>query len=365
MLIEDDVALELPHASQRHVSPDSKRVPSDAMSMLQSSILLDKILADTMDNLYNASTVKMTWAKIQNHVSQLNSRLENWRSQIISTYGFDLDRWGEMSPLPERMYLALRYFSTGMIINRPCLCEANSHQNAIPDQSESSVDEDEKASALCVASARGLLRLFPQDPDIVWLFQSTPWWCVLHYIVQAGAVLVLEITFNAVHVSDALSQLVADAQKMLRWLSKVAETGLPARRAWVAISRLLMFSLLRIGQDPSELEAFMALDVLSSEERMDDDSFGSNHAKAGPAFRPQEYYPSPFISSTSDSAPSRSSQVLTPTGYAPVFPIYNVWDSLGHVSSHPWYSTTNSYQAGMDQTTTGTDHGSPTTKHAR
>ena len=180
MLIEDDVALELLHASQCHVSPDSKHVPSDAMSMSQSSILLDKILADKMDNLYNASTVKMTWAKIQNHVSQLNSRLENWRSQIISTYGFDLDRWGEMSPLPERMYLALRYFSTRMMINRPCLCEAKSHQNAMPDQSESSVDEDEKASALCVASARGLLRLFPQDPDIVWLFQSTPWWCVLH-----------------------------------------------------------------------------------------------------------------------------------------------------------------------------------------
>jgi hypothetical protein len=86
----------------------------------------------------------------------------------------------------------------------------------MPDQSESYRQKDGEFSALRVSSARDMLELFPEMPDVTWLFQSTPRWSMLRSLLQAGAILALEIMFNFIHVSGQTEEIANDAEKVLR-----------------------------------------------------------------------------------------------------------------------------------------------------
>jgi hypothetical protein len=244
---ENNTTLQLPRPPGSKQSGPSNQAGSSTMVTLRASIQLNKILSEAMGYLYSAGTARRPWSDIQTAISQLNTRLANWRSALPPMLLLDPDTGGEKSPLPERMYFQLRYFSTRMMINRPCLFDLH-QKNTIPSQSTASKQDDRDSARLCVSSARGLIRLFPDEPDIIALYRSTPWWCVLHYIVQAGAVLVLEIGFNASHVSDEMDILIQDACKVLKWLQKLSNTTLSAYRAWIAMSRILSLSMLRVGR---------------------------------------------------------------------------------------------------------------------
>ena len=97
-----------------------------------------------------------------------------------------------------------------------------------------------------------------EDPDVVYVYSSTPWWSVLHYVVQVGAVIVMEISLQSVHVPCATDKIVNDAKKkMLQWLQAMSRTNVPAFRAWIALISLLGHALCRTGEDVVALLAFL------------------------------------------------------------------------------------------------------------
>ncbi len=75
------------------------------------------------------------------------------------------------------------------------------------------------------------MKLFPNYPDVSHLYSVIPWWSVLHYIVQAGAVIAMEILLRFVHVSSVREQIVEDAGKVLKWLKTMSITSTSAFRA--------------------------------------------------------------------------------------------------------------------------------------
>lgn len=232
----------------------------NAPNMMHYNIWLDRILSDVMSTLYSANTVRYSWATLQRHTVRLNSLLDDWQSQLPPSYALDLGR-RDPTPLPEQTHLGLRYYSTRMMINRPSVCAASSLKEAMPDQSEASVVKDRKAAALGVASAQALLRTFPAETDVAWVFQCTPWWCVLHYLTQAAAVLILEIHFRAIHVPEPISHIIGDVRIALRWLSKLTETGHAAKKAWTVVSKLTFLAVSKAGVDPTDLRPLLCHDV--------------------------------------------------------------------------------------------------------
>ncbi|KAL9618524.1 MAG: hypothetical protein Q9160_006780 [Pyrenula sp. 1 TL-2023] len=268
-----------PQGSRANMRMSHESMPG-APNVMHYNIWLDRILSDVMSTLYSANMVRYSWAKLQRHTVRLNSLLDDWRSQLPPSYALDLGR-RDHAPLPEQTYLTLRYFSTRMMINRPSVCATSSLKAAMPDQSEASVVKDRKAAALGVASAQALLRTFPRETDIVWVFQCTPWWCVLHYLVQAAAVLILEIHFRAVHVPEPIRDIIADARTALSWLSKIAETGHAAKKAWTVVSKLTLLALSKAGEDPFDLRPFMCPDVDSLVEGIEADADADADAEAG------------------------------------------------------------------------------------
>jgi hypothetical protein len=71
--------------------------------------------------------------------------------------------------MTERMHLTLRYFSTSMLVSRPRLCISDEENGAIPPYSSEPGRADHSCSVQCVASARSMTNLLPNDPDVVYL----------------------------------------------------------------------------------------------------------------------------------------------------------------------------------------------------
>ncbi|KAI9754449.1 MAG: hypothetical protein M4579_004717 [Chaenotheca gracillima] len=296
-------------STSSHVSPDIgtmsasaaisnlSRLPAFALSTpidaFRAGVELDKILAETFYNLYSPDTVRLRWVNVQKLVVHLNSKLDDWRTSLPWSLRLTTDPGDSYdSSLRDRMSLMMRYFSLSMLINRPSLCEVAGREDSIPRQSEESKALDQRSGRVCTASARGVIAMLPKDPNIFQLYRSTPWWCVLHYFIQAGVILVLEIFFNVSRIPDRIEDIVSDLRKLLRWLREMS-TPLPhgtmslanrvTSRSWAAISRLLLLAIKKAGQGVQDLDG---LDLDIPEEVSFSAQDGSN--KLGTRIAPHE-----------------------------------------------------------------------------
>lgn len=71
----------------------------------------------------------------------------------------------------EQNALEMLYNNTKILINRPCLCRLD---RRIVNQTASSNDFNERSAITCVASAKAIAQLLPNDPDrdLVILYES-------------------------------------------------------------------------------------------------------------------------------------------------------------------------------------------------
>ncbi|KAJ9221346.1 transcriptional regulator family: Fungal Specific TF [Paecilomyces variotii] len=245
-----------------NLPPSLADADGPAVTAFTASLRLDAIVAEVISDLYSSSTVNLTWARVQGIVADLNTKLNRWQFDLPSSLKGSPAQQGISSQTSrDRMYLALRFFSTSMLINRPCLCELNEISAMMPYQTEPSRRLDAEAAMRCISSARGLLRLLPDEPNSVNLYASTPWWCILHYIAQAEVILVMEIVLKEVHLPSEMEQSISDCAKVLQYLIALSETSLAAQRAWVAFSRLLKLALASAEWDLGVLTLYLAADT--------------------------------------------------------------------------------------------------------
>jgi hypothetical protein len=149
------------------------------------------------------------------------------------------------------MSLAFQYHNARILINRPCLCRLDYR---IPNESNRSRGFNRSAAATCVQGARDTVALLPDNLDPVALISITPWWCLLHYLVSAGAILMVEISMRAEHNPQQAEGLLADAKKVVRWLRAMSHGNVAAERSWAVLSKLLIVSAPKIGGDTSDVE---------------------------------------------------------------------------------------------------------------
>ncbi|PGH30796.1 hypothetical protein GX50_06424 [[Emmonsia] crescens] len=254
-------------ATMAGMGPPSDTLPMNTFSIppwtiFIRSLRLDLIIAEALEELYSSSTVNRTWAVVQNLVFDLDRKLIQWENDLPSGI-LGLSPASEaLPPMNQRMYLTLRFYGACILINRPCLCEARQLSDAIPSQSATSKRMDEDAAIRCVSAARHLIRLLPQNIRPVELYLNTPWWCVLHYIVQAGTILIIELSMDVFHLPNEIENLINESSCVLQWLQALSETSTPARRAYISLSRLLRLALVKIGKDnhPAAMR-FMAEDT--------------------------------------------------------------------------------------------------------
>ena len=200
-------------------------------------------------SLYRAGAIKQSWASIQGQIALFDSKLEQWRSSLPPVFDFT-KKQRDQQFVRERLSLGFFYYGTRILINRPCLCRLD---RRIPNESTRCRAFNRKAAATCVRAATGMLGLMPAEPNPVGLYKVSPWWCLLHHLVQASAILMLELSFRADHMPNEVEEILESAKKAVYWLHEMSEEGVAAHRAWTICDNLLRRVAPKVGRDADDL----------------------------------------------------------------------------------------------------------------
>ena len=206
-------------------------------------------IAKRMTNkLYSPEAVRAPWASTEFAIQSLMLEIDSWFMNLPGSYDFTSTQTSQC-PTSQKMSLAFLFYSTKVGITRPCLCRLDS----IRPQGDKAFDFCSKTAAECVESACHMLTLFPETSDTSLLYKMCPWWCILHFLMQATTVLLLELSFHSQHVPEKSSTVSKAARKAVEWLSLMSKTNLAAERAWKLCDGFLRRLAPHIGVDMSDL----------------------------------------------------------------------------------------------------------------
>jgi hypothetical protein len=200
--------------------------PCMSMYSLQLTTLTS-IAKRTTAKLYGPEAIQAPWASTEFTIKSLMLKLDSWFMNLPGAYDFTSTHTFQC-PMNQRVGLALLFYSTKISITRPCLCRLDGTHS----HGDQAYDFCSKTAAECVESACHMLTLFPDTPDAALLYRASPWWCILHYLMQATTVLLLELAFKAQHVPEKKSTVSKAAKKAVEWLSTMSKSSLAAERAW-------------------------------------------------------------------------------------------------------------------------------------
>lgn len=223
--------------------------------------------------LYSPEALQSPWASIEFTIQSLMLGIDSWFMNLPSAYDFTSTQTSQC-PVGQRMGLAFLFYSTKIGITRPCLCRLESS----PPEDDKTHEFCSKTAAECVESACHMLTLFPDTPDAAMLHRISPWWCTLHYLMQATTVLLLELSFHSQHVPEKANMVLKAAKKAIDWLSALSKTNMASERAWKLCDGFLRRLALQIGIDVNEISdneesssnsLFDAPDIIGSTEAGD------------------------------------------------------------------------------------------------
>lgn len=222
--------------------------PSNSLYFLH-YIQLARINQAVLSRLYVPSALGETWSSVQLAISELNEKLQGWHSNLPSNFDF-ARKQRDQHFLRHRLILGFACYSTRLTINRPCLCRLD---RKIPNQSGASKSFNRNAAVTCVTAAKDMLDMIPDEPNPIGLYQVSPWWSVLHYLMQATIILMLELSFRAHHMPEEAESILEASKKGVRWLHSMAAENLAAERAWSFCHTLIRDAANKVGRDASDL----------------------------------------------------------------------------------------------------------------
>ncbi|KAL2003718.1 hypothetical protein VTN02DRAFT_2621 [Thermoascus thermophilus] len=221
--------------------------PSMSLYFLQFSTLTS-IAKRVNIKLYSAEAVQSPWPSIEFTIQSLMLETDSWLSNLPEPYDFTSLQTSQ-SILSQRMSLAFLFYSIKTAITRPCLCRLDPGHS----QGNKAYDFCSKTAAECVESACHMLKLLPDTPDAVLLHKISPWWCILHYLMQATTVLLLELAFRAQHVPEKAETVSKATKKAIEWLYDMSKSSTASYRAWKLCDDFLHRLAPHVGIDVSDL----------------------------------------------------------------------------------------------------------------
>ena len=207
------------------------------------------LVKEVVSELYQPGIRSKERSEVQSRIDSFDNRLFEWKDGVNPP--FDVAS-PSSDPETESCRVALRilFYSTRIIINRPCLCRI---QERIEDQKRSSKWKNINSANKCVESARALLNLILHKPDSITLREGTLWWMLLHHLKRALTVLLLELTFRAEHMPSEADEIIVEAKAAISWLHHISNSSTDARRTYSHMSKLLKLAAQKVGGDASDI----------------------------------------------------------------------------------------------------------------
>lgn len=220
-------------------------LPADAALYFLYHCDLTVLTQEILNRVYSVECAMASWEDIKSRINQLKASVDNWLSCLPPVLDFTHMEEENSQAYRFKTSLAFHYYSTQIMLGRPCLCRRT--------------DRDTHGfthgmAVLTLESAIHMLDLLPDEPNTIYLYQTCPWWCILHYIMQTATVIILELSFGCVHIPEKESSLIRLGKKSVQWLYAMSEHSIASRRAWQlcdsALSRLELSQGYDIGNLP-------------------------------------------------------------------------------------------------------------------
>ncbi|RAL04313.1 uncharacterized protein BO80DRAFT_422159, partial [Aspergillus ibericus CBS 121593] len=219
-----------------------------------------------INKVYSIQGLRDRASQVEQRIRKYCSILDIWVTKVPDAFRFTSDG-GHQLDLPddkhtpwirERTSLAVSYYSARITLCRPCLGHTglqpgsmsldstapSSVRRVVRRTSHNRTHFSSDMALICIRSAHSLLSILPETPDIVWLTAVTPWWCILHYIMQATTAILLHLSSWSPNIGssdddDAARRVFSDMlimtrviKKALHWLHHMALTYAASRRAF-------------------------------------------------------------------------------------------------------------------------------------
>jgi hypothetical protein len=202
--------------------------------------------------VYSVDVVMVPWLHIENRIGELRARVDLWYSLLPPALDFTRKEDEGADLLRAKLCLALHYYSARITLGRPCLCRRDARQK----NSSGKPTFSHEMAVIALEAACRMLDLIPDEPNAIQLYQISPWWCILHYLMQSATVLLLELSFGSIHMPDDEANFVQLAKKSIRWLYTMSHHSIASRRAWqlcdVSFRRLAVGMKLDISDMPTD-----------------------------------------------------------------------------------------------------------------
>lgn len=239
-----------------------------------------------LNKVYSIEGVREGTSQTEYRLQIYSLRMDRWLSNLPADYTFIVSESGpwhvnhaqlddESSPFTrERICLAMNYYSARITLCRPCLSQAHTHNhppnnnssgtNATKPANDTQSPEETSPHAQfrsdmathCLQAACSLISILPETPDVTWLARVTPWWSVLHFLMQATTALLLSLSHCTLpprttsHKNNTnnhtrtnpnfpplletdLATAITQTRKALSWIHAMALADTAARRAFL------------------------------------------------------------------------------------------------------------------------------------
>ncbi|CAI9629556.1 unnamed protein product [Alternaria burnsii] len=226
-----------PQTTANSRASESSKRKTDKSHYHHTYITLNLIQQKVLLSLYAPRTAVRSWQYVQTKIAELLKELENWVQTALPPEDARPSTWTQRSDLNrERFLLRIYYWSAKVLITRPCLCRI---ERRIATESSKSMNFNTDTAETCVEAARQMTMLFPEQPDTGFIYSQGPWWDVVHIIMQALAVLLLEMAYEGKHLKDEKADILACIKKMIRWLRAMKANDPVAARAHDVVYKIL------------------------------------------------------------------------------------------------------------------------------
>ncbi|KAL5334164.1 hypothetical protein BJX70DRAFT_378997 [Aspergillus crustosus] len=187
----------------------------------------------------------------QRGISHHQEKLKTWLSTLQPPFAFT-DQSNNLNISHDsraQVSLALSYYSSQIILSRPCLTSPDMKDPATSSIRFPRSRFGNDTAKTCVDSALSLLSVFPQTPSMDFVLKMTPWCSVLHFMMQALTILLIQLSIGpvevvtnhetgtqsgqgSVHTAEEPRAVLEASKQGFRWLHRMAEQDASARRAF-------------------------------------------------------------------------------------------------------------------------------------
>jgi hypothetical protein len=158
------------HSDERR---PTQHEPTNCGSYLKHAVKVGLIMSKALAQIYSPSTAQKSWRAVQETINDLMAQLEQWSTSL--PYGLAFTHAPEDGiHVKERMTLQMYYHSAKILLSRPCLCRLD---RRIGDQTRTSDEFNKRTAEVCVATAKAVASLLPDDPDRnrIKIYKIGPW----------------------------------------------------------------------------------------------------------------------------------------------------------------------------------------------